>query len=124
MAIICDSGELGPDGLYTFVDRRQLRDGIRNCNLDYNFDVLATADYPPGQTGPAGPAGPDGAVGVAGPTGADGPQGPQGVVGEQGPQGIQGIAGPDGVLSLDTIINGGGASSVYLFELLIEGGGA
>jgi len=123
MATICDSGELGPDGLYTFIDRRELRDGIRNCNLDYNFDVLATADYPPGQTGPAGAAGPDGAVGVAGPTGADGPQGAQGVVGEQGPQGIQGVVGPEGVPP-DTIINGGGASSVYLFELLIEGGGA
>ena len=38
----CEGGVLDEHGMITFVDRRGLRDGIRNCNLDYNFRVLAT----------------------------------------------------------------------------------
>jgi hypothetical protein len=99
----CDGGEINADGMITFTDRRALRDGIRNCNLDYNFNVLAARFA--NAIGPQGPAGPDG------------------VDGTDGNPGIIGIPGPDSGGG-DIIITGGGAFFSYTYEPVVEGGGA
>jgi len=92
----CDGGVIGDNGMITFIDRRKLRDGIRNCNLDYNFATLAAA-IATGTEGLAGPVGPTGADGPQGPAGADSiVAGTQGIQGVTGPQGDQGIQGPEG----------------------------
>jgi hypothetical protein len=107
--------------MITFVDRRQLRDGIRNCNLDYNFAKLASSLQSVG--GPAGPAGADGVDGVDGTDGTDGPAGDSGAVGPEGEQGIQGIPGAVGG-GVDPNLDGGRATSIYVASQSIIGGSA
>jgi hypothetical protein len=127
----CEGGEINDDGMITFIDRRKLRDGIRNCNLDYNFSVLAARFANAiGAQGPAGPDGVDGTLNnVTGPIGADGViglPGPNGLPGAEGPEGnpgIIGIPGPDNVGD-EIIINGGGAFFSYTDKPIVEGGGA
>jgi hypothetical protein len=96
---------IGPNGMVTFTDRRQLRDGIRNDNLDYNFSVLATA-----AEGGAGTVGPEGPAGADGTDGADGIQGPQGPAGEGA--------------NLGERLDGGRSDSIYTADQSIIGGGA
>jgi len=122
----CDGGEIGPDGLITFIDRRKLRDGIRNCNLDYNFAVLASK-FAAG-IGAQGPAGPDGVDGTI--NNVTGPTGPVGEIGSTGQTGATGSIGPDGVIGIQGplgsygTIDGGTAYYVAPVEPIIEGGGA
>jgi len=123
----CESGVLSTNGMYTFIDRRELRDGIRNCNLDYNFAVLNAGIFAGlsglGIEGPTGIAGIDGTDG-AGSNGTDGTNGADGsdsrVLGPEGPTGIAGPDAPIGSLAVD----GGGAGFIPVVEPIISGGGA
>jgi len=114
----CGGGVVGTGGMITFIDRRQLRDGIRNCNLDYNFAHLV-AGLQAGGIGPTGPAGADGVIGADGTDGADGAPGAASTV--PGPQGPQ---GPAGVGGLGDRLDGGRSDSVYTADQSIIGGGA
>ena len=100
----CEDGGIAEGGMITFTDRRKLRDGIRNCNLDYNFAVLnskveAGSDFSDGVDGAPGADGPQGNEGLPGQPGSDGQQGTPGTPGNNGNdggQGVQGIQGPKG----------------------------
>jgi len=120
---------IGANGMVSFIDRRRLRDGVRNEDLDYNFSVLAAASLDgTGTVGPAGPAGADGADGADGPAGPQGLQGTAGVAGADGADGIQGVQGPVGPAGTDADsgyrLDGGRSDSVYAAYQSIIGGGA
>ena len=110
-------------GIVTFTDRRELRDGIRNKDLDDNFAYLA-AGIAAGGIGAAGADGVDGVDGTDGVDGVDGATGSQGATGPTGPVGIVGPAGADGDDSNILNLDGGRAASVYQSIQSIIGGGA
>jgi len=117
-------GTGGGTGMVTFTDRRQLRDGVRNQNLDDNFALLA-AGLQAGGIGPTGPAGTDGIDGTDGIIGTNGTNGTDGTNSTvPGPQGPQGPQGPAGVGGIGDTLDGGRSDSVYTADQSIIGGGA